>query len=113
MINKDYLLVDQSLFNMFNKSIKEGVWVKARRGSSKWAGQQVRHHSLRNLENVKTFGQPFRKCFFGSNYGVWLCEYFGPQKLWAKFVLTCKNGWQIIYLRLLGREAGKMFTKSW
>ena len=54
MINKDYLLVDQSLFNMFNKSIKEGVWVKAWRGSSKWARQQVRHHSLGNLETCES-----------------------------------------------------------
>ena len=79
MINKDYLLVDESLFNMFNKSIKEGVWVKAWRGSSKWARQQVRHHSLGNLLENAIF------------YGVWLCEYFGPQKLWAKFILTFQD----------------------
>ena len=57
--NRNNLLVDQPLFNMVDKSIKEGVWIEDRRGSSKRTGQQVRHHSLGHLGKcVDIFGPP-------------------------------------------------------
>ena len=54
-LNQSYLLVDQPFFDVFHESIEKCVGIQTGRlGRSKGAGQQVRHHCLRNL-GFKTF----------------------------------------------------------